>query len=81
MTEENTDRRHVVRTLTRDGAFALNLPAGRYRITGLIYDEGAGVWEGRVPATLIVHAGHATYIGTWEIEFSFPGKRAAFQPG
>ncbi len=74
MTEENTDRRYVVRTLTRDGAFALNLPAGRYRITGLIYDEGAGVWEGKVPAEFHVAAGEATYLGTWRITFEFPGR-------
>lgn len=69
LTREESGERFVVRTLTHDGPFVVNLPAGRYRVTGLIYDEGAGVWEGKLPATFSVNAGEATYLGTWEIQF------------
>jgi hypothetical protein len=44
-----------------------------YRVTGLIYDESAGVWERKVPASFHVAAGTQTYMGTWEIEFGVPG--------
>jgi hypothetical protein len=69
LTREESDERFVVHALTQDGAFVVNLPAGRYRVTGLIYDEGAAVWEGRLPATFSVKAGEAAYLGTWEIQF------------
>jgi hypothetical protein len=69
LTREDGGERVVVRTLTQDGPFVVNLPAGRYRVTGLIYDEGAAVWEGELPATFTVNAGGATYLGTWEIQF------------
>jgi hypothetical protein len=69
LTREETGERFVVRTLTQEGPFVVNLPAGRYRVTGLIYDEGAAVWEGRLPATFTVASGGATYLGTWEIQF------------
>lgn len=69
LTREDSEERVVVRTLTQDGPFVVNLPVGRYRVTGLIYDEGAAVWEGRLPATFTVKAGEATYLGTWEIQF------------
>jgi hypothetical protein len=69
LTREGPGDRFVVRTLTHDGPYVVNLPAGRYRVTGLIYDEGAGVWEGELPATFTVNAGEATYLGTWEIQF------------
>jgi len=74
LTQEESGKRYVVKTLTRDGPFVLNLPDGQYRVTGLIYDEGAGVWEGKVPASFHVAAGIQTYVGTWEIEFGFPGR-------
>jgi hypothetical protein len=69
LTREDSRERVVVHTLTQEGPFVVNLPAGRYRVTGLIYDEGAAVWEGRLPATFTVKAGEATYLGTWEIQF------------
>jgi hypothetical protein len=73
LTQIDTGTRYVVRTLTHEGPFVLNLPSG-YRITGLIYDEGAGVWEGKVSADFHVAAGEATYLGTWSITFEFPGR-------
>jgi len=73
LTQEGSEKRYVVKTLTRDGPFVLNLPAGHYLITGLIYDEDAGVWEGRVQASFQVTAGTETYLGTWAIQFGFPG--------
>ena len=76
MAQEKTGRRYAVRTLTRDGAFAVNLPAGRYRVTGLIYDEGAGVWEGKVPAEFDVTAGETTYLGTWRLRPNFQAEPA-----
>lgn len=69
LTREESGERFVVSTLTHDGPFVINLPAGRYRVTGLIYDEGAAVWEGRLLATFSVKAGEARYLGTWEIQF------------
>lgn len=69
LTREDSGERVVVRTLTQEGPFVVNLPAGQYRVTGLIYDEGAAVWEGELPATFTVNAGGATYLGTWEIQF------------
>ena len=69
LTRENSGERFVVHTLTHDGPFVVNLPAGRYHVTGLIYDEGAAVWEGQLLATFIVRASEATYLGTWEIQF------------
>ena len=74
LTRTDTGARYVVWTLTREGPFVLNLPSGPYRVTGLIYDEGAGVWEGKVPAEFHVAAGEATYLGTWRIKFEFPGQ-------
>jgi hypothetical protein len=69
LTREDFGGRVVVRTLTHDGPFVVNLPAGRYRVTGLIYDEGAAVWEGELSAVFTVKAGEALYLGTWEIQF------------
>lgn len=69
LTREDSGERFVVPALTHEGPFVVNLPAGRYRVTGLIYDEGAAVWEGRLPAVFTVKAGEATYLGTWEIQF------------
>ena len=69
LTREDSGERFVVPALTHEGPFVVNLPAGRYRVTGLIYDEGAAVWEGELPATFTVNAGGATYLGTWEIQF------------
>ena len=69
LTREDSGERFVVPALTHEGPFVINLPAGRYRVTGLIYDEGAAVWEGELPATFTVSAGGATYLGTWEIQF------------
>ena len=69
LTREDSGERFVVPALTHEGPFVINLPAGRYRVTGLIYDEGAAVWEGELPATFTVNAGGATYLGTWEIQF------------
>ena len=69
LTREDSGERFVVPALTQEGPFVVNLPAGRYRVTGLIYDEGAAVWEGELPATFTVNAGGATYLGTWEIQF------------
>ncbi|MDO8547993.1 MAG: hypothetical protein Q7R68_11640 [Nitrospirales bacterium] len=69
LTREDSGERFVVPALTHEGPFVVNLPAGRYRVTGLIYDEGAAVWEGELPATFTVSAGGATYLGTWEIQF------------
>ena len=74
LTREGSGERYVVRTLTREGPFALELPQGHYRVTGVIYDEGAGVWEGRVPASFTVEAGAHTYLGVWQIEFAFEGQ-------
>jgi hypothetical protein len=71
---DGSGKRYVVRTLTREGPFALELPTGHYRVTGVIYDEGAGVWEGRVPASFTAEAGKRTYLGTWQIEFTFGGQ-------
>lgn len=69
LTREDSGERFVVHALTHEGPFVVNLPAGRYRVTGLIYDEGAAVWEGELPASFTVSAGGATYLGTWEIQF------------
>jgi hypothetical protein len=74
LTHEESGKRYVIRTLAREGPFALELPEGRYWVTGVIYDEGAGVWEGRVPASFTVEAGTRTYLGVWQIEFAFEGQ-------
>jgi hypothetical protein len=73
LTRAGPQERFVVRTLTREGPFVVNLPGGHYSVTGLIYDEGAGVWEGTVPASFHVTPGTETYVGTWQIEFGFQG--------
>lgn len=73
LTREESGERFVVHTLTHDGPFVVNLPAGKYRVTGLIYDEGAAVWEGRLLATFTVKAAEATYLGTWDIQFVTTG--------
>jgi hypothetical protein len=74
LTHEESHQDYVVWLLTHAGPFVVNLPAGQYRVTRIAYDESAGVWEGSLPATFMVHAGQAAYLGTWEIQFGFLGR-------
>jgi len=70
LTQVRSGKRYVVSPLTQDGLFALDLPAGSYEVTKLMYEERAGLWEGRLPARFIVQPGMLIYLGTWEIQFT-----------
>jgi len=70
-------KRYVASPLTENGPFALELPGGSYEVIKLMYEERAGWWEGRLPASFSVKAGELVYLGTWEITFMNlgPGSR------
>jgi hypothetical protein len=69
LTQARSSKRYVVSPLTQDGLFALDLPAGTYHVTKLMYEERAGLWEGSLLAGFTVQPGTLTYLGTWQIEF------------
>jgi hypothetical protein len=68
LSHEESGARFFVKPLTKHGPFVLNLPGGHYRVTKLLYEDG-GEWIGQLPSKFIVRAGHATYLGTWMIQF------------
>jgi len=70
LTQVRSGKRYVVSSLTQDGLFALDLPAGSYEVTKLMFEERAGLWEGRLPARFIVQPDKLIYLGTWEIQFT-----------
>lgn len=77
LTQAGTGKRYVVSPLTQNGPFALELPAGSYEVTKLMYEERMGTWEGRLPSSFSVKAGELVYLGTWELTFMNlgPGSR------
>ncbi len=69
LSQAETGKGYVVSPLTENGIFALELPAGTYEVSKLMYEERAGLWEGSVPAAFSVKAGKSVYLGTWRLEF------------
>ena len=70
LTQLKSGKRYVVSPLTLYGAFALDLPAGTYEVTKLMYEERAGGWEGHLLARFTVQPGKLIYLGTWQIQFT-----------
>ena len=81
LTQAGSGKRYVVNPLTQDGPFVLELPGGSYEVTKLMYEERAGLWEGRLPASFSVRLGEATYLGTWEITFTNLGSSSRILGG
>lgn len=81
LTQAGTGKRYVVSPLTQDGPFALELPGGFYEVTKLMYEERAGLWEGRLPASFSVKPGELTYLGTWQITFMNLGQSSKISGG
>ena len=77
MKREDSGEYFVVNKLTKDGPFALSLPAGTYRVSAIMFRDCGGVmWHGKLPATFTVNAGEAVYLGTWTIRFLADGLTA-----
>lgn len=70
LTQLKSGKRYVVSPLTENGVFALDLPAGSYEVSKLMYEERAGLWEGHLLARFTVQPDKLTYLGTWEIQFT-----------
>jgi len=62
-------RKYVTSPLTQKGMFVLDLPAGSYEVSKLMYEERVGFWEGQLLARFTVQPDKLTYLGTWEIQF------------
>jgi len=69
LTQLKSGKRYVVSPLTEGGAFVLDLPAGSYEVSKLMYEERAGLWEGHLLARFSVQPNKLTYLGTWQIQF------------
>ncbi len=65
-----SDKKYVTSPLTQKGTFVLDLPAGSYEVSKLMYDERAGLWEGHLFARFTVQPDKLTYLGTWKIQFT-----------
>ena len=70
LTQAGSGKRYVVSPLTQNGVFVLELATGSYEVSKLMYDERAGLWEGRLPARFSVQSSGLNYVGTWAIEFT-----------
>ncbi len=70
LTQLKSGKRYVVSPLTENGVFALDLPAGSYEVSKLMYEERNGLWEGHLLARFTVQSDKLTYLGTWEIQFT-----------
>lgn len=81
LTQTGSGKRYVVSPLTQNGIFLLALPAGSYQVSKLMYEERAGLWEGRLPARFSVRPGETTYLGTWEITFTNLGSSSRLVGG
>jgi hypothetical protein len=62
-------RKYVTTPLTQNGMFVLDLPAGSYEVSKLMYEERTGFWEGHLLARFTVQPDKLTYLGTWELQF------------
>ncbi len=79
--ELKTGRKYVVDSLTQNGPFVLDLQGGSYEVTKLMYEERAGLWEGRLPASFSVKPGQLVYLGTWQITFTNLGPSSKISGG
>jgi hypothetical protein len=61
-------RRVLFDELPFDGLFAVQLPAGSYRLTEVRLDKAQGVWQASMPATFTVRPRECTYLGAWELD-------------
>ena len=61
-------RRVLIDGLPIDGPFAVQLPAGSYRLTEVRLDIAQGVWQAALPATFTVRSRECTYLGAWELD-------------
>ncbi len=81
LTHAASGKRYVVSPLTENGIFVLELPGGSYAVTKLMYEERAGLWEGRLTASFSVKPGELVYLGTWQITFMNLGPSSKISGG
>lgn len=67
--EEETDgKRFQISRLPIEGAFAVKLPAGSYRVTRIGFNNMRGVWHTMLPAAFHIQPRECTSLGTWALE-------------
>jgi hypothetical protein len=66
--EETTGKRFHISPLPIDGPFAVKLPAGSYRVTGIGFSNMRGVWHTALPAEFRVRSRGCTSLGTWALQ-------------
>lgn len=59
-------RSQIVR-LPLDGAFAVKLPAGSYRVTSIVFDSSRGKWHTVLPTSFEIRPRECTSLGTSEL--------------
>jgi hypothetical protein len=69
LTQLKSGKKYVTSPLTQHGMFVLDLPAGSYEVSKLMYEERDGFWEGHLLARFTVQPDKLTYLGTWELQF------------
>lgn len=66
--EEASGKRFQISHLPIDDSFAVKLPAGSYRVTGIGFNNMRGVWHTMLPAAFSVQSRECTSLGTWALQ-------------
>ncbi len=67
--EEETRGTHILLThLPINAPFAVNVPAGSYRVTDVSLHTGQGVWLTELPTKFTVLSRECTSLGEWNLE-------------
>ena len=61
-------KRFQIVRLPLDGAFAVKLPAGSYRVTTIVFDSARGKWHTVLPTTFEIRPRECTSLGTSEFQ-------------
>lgn len=66
--EEASGKRFQISHLPIDDSFAVKLPAGSYRVTGVGFNNMRGGWHTMLPAAVSVQSRECTSLGTWVLQ-------------
>lgn len=67
--EVTQGKQSLVVRVPLDGAFAVKLPAGSYRVTDIVIDSSRGKWHTALPTTFEIRSRECTSLGTSELQF------------
>lgn len=74
-------KRSLVVRIPLDGAFAVKLPAGSYRVTTIVFDSSRGKWHTELPTAFEIRPQECTSLGTseFQVEVGFRAGRITRQ--